>query len=281
MTFLGKLFTVLILICSIFLTAVAVMLAASQQNWQQQALENKATAENLNLQLVASQGVIEELEDSLQRERVTSRLALQRLQVQLLVEQARYGAQETKLADLERTNTQQQASLEQNGRRLEELTGENRTLRDNLNEATTTLHSALTRVTNLTDENYKLEGEIVRLTERSGQLANDVAQIERVMTAYGLDRGSLTAHIPPRVDGVITGISGEVKGLVEISLGLDDGIRVGHRLDVLRDGRYLGAVIVKSVSDNRSTAEIIPELNEAPIRENDLVTTQLENQSRG
>ncbi|MEZ6108172.1 MAG: hypothetical protein R3B96_19210, partial [Pirellulaceae bacterium] len=195
MTFLGKLFTVLILICSIFLTAVAVMLAASQQNWQQQALENKATAENLNLQLVASQGVIEELEDSLQRERVTSRLALQRLQVQLLVEQARYGAQETKLADLERTNTQQQASLEQNGRRLEELTGENRTLRDNLNEATTTLHSALTRVTNLTDENYKLEGEIVRLTERSGQLANDVAQIERVMTAYGLDRGSLTAHI--------------------------------------------------------------------------------------
>lgn len=281
MTFLGKLFTVLILICSIFLTAIAVMLSASQQNWKQMALDNKSKAESLQRQLSASQNEVERRKTELERERVTSRLALQRLQVQLLVEQARYGAQESLLADARRRDTQQQETMSQNARRLEELTGENRTLRDNLNEATTTLHTAMTRVTNLTDENYKLEGEITRLTERSGQLANDVAQIERVMTAYGLDRGSLTAHIPPRVDGVITGISADVKGLVELSLGLDDGIRVGHRLDVLRDGRYLGTVIVKTVSDNRSTAEIIPELNEAPIRENDVVTTQLEAPTRG
>lgn len=281
MTFLGKLFTVLILICSIFLTAVAVMLAASQQNWKQQALENKASAESLQRQLLASRNEVELRKTELERERVTSRLALQRLQVQLLVEQARYGEQEQKLAASDTRDRDLRAQNKIFQDRLTALDDENRVLRDNLNEATTTLHAAMTRVTNLTDENYKLEGEITRLTERSGQLANDVAQIERVMTAYGLDRASLTAHIPPRVDGVITSVSAEVKGLVELSLGSDDGIRVGHRLDVLRDGRYLGAVIVKTVSDNRATAEIIPELNEAPIRENDIVTTQLDAPSRG
>ena len=48
MTFVGKLLTVLILICSIFLTAVAVMLAASQQNWKTQATDNAAEVRRLS-----------------------------------------------------------------------------------------------------------------------------------------------------------------------------------------------------------------------------------------
>ena len=89
MTFVGKLLTVLILICSIFLTAVAVMLAASQQNWKTQATDNAAEVRRLSQILQDSQNRTEEIKTDLQRERVTSRLALQRSQVQLLVEQAK------------------------------------------------------------------------------------------------------------------------------------------------------------------------------------------------
>ena len=281
MTFVGKLFTVLILICSIFLTAVAVMLAASQQNWKEQAMENKSKAESYAQLLNASRNQVEEIKAALERERVTSRLALQRVQVQLLVEQADAAAKETRLADLVRADGAQVQVIQQNTVRLTELMEENERLRTSANELTETLHNTLTRVTSLTDANYKLEGEIARLSERSGQLANDVAQIEKVMTAYGLDRDSLTAHIPPAVEGRVTAISRAVKGLIELSLGSDDGLRVGHRMDVFRDGKYLGAVVVKSVTDNSATAEIVPELNEAPIRENDRVTTQLDSQLRG
>ncbi|HAN97525.1 MAG TPA: hypothetical protein DCQ98_08910 [Planctomycetaceae bacterium] len=281
MTFVGKLFTVLILICSIFLTAVAVMLAASQQNWKEQAMENKSKAESYAQLLNASRNQVEEIKAALERERVTSRLALQRVQVQLLVEQADAAAKETRLADLVRADGAQVQVIQQNTVRLTELMEENERLRTSANELTETLHNTLTRVTSLTDANYKLEGEIARLSERSGQLANDVAQIEKVMTAYGLDRDSLTAHIPPAVEGRVTAISRTVKGLIELSLGSDDGLRVGHRMDVFRDGKYLGAVVVKSVTDNSATAEIVPELNEAPIRENDRVTTQLDSQLRG
>ena len=91
MTFVGKLLTVLILICSIFLTAVAVMLAASQQNWKVQATENAQEVRRLAQILQESQTQNERIKTNLQRERVTSRLALQRSQVQLLVEQDNKG----------------------------------------------------------------------------------------------------------------------------------------------------------------------------------------------
>ena len=76
MTFVGKLLTVLILICSIFLTAVAVMLSASQQNWKMQATENADEVRRLSQILNDSRSKNEEIKTDLQRERVTSRLAL-------------------------------------------------------------------------------------------------------------------------------------------------------------------------------------------------------------
>ena len=91
----------------------------------------------------------------------------------------------------------------------------------------------------------------------------------------------MTAHIAPKVEGRILMVSAKVKGLVEISLGEDDGVRVGHKFDVFRDNKYLGSLVVKKVTHNRATGEIIPELNEAPIRANDRVTTELESQLRG
>lgn len=281
MTFVGKLLTVLILICSIFLTAVAVMLAASQQNWKEQAVDNAKEVRRLQQILQDSRQQNERIKTNLQRERVTSRLALQRSQVQLLVEQQKNTQKEQALAAEISKNQEQLRILKQNEDRLDELTTQNATLRDRSNELTTTLHNTLQQVTTLTDENYQLEGQLRRLGEKRDQLANDLAQFAKVMKAYGLDENSLTAHIEPKVEGRVLMVSNKVKGLVEISLGEDDGVRIGHKFDVYRENKYLGSLVVKKVTHNRATAEIVPELNEAPIRENDRVTTELESQLRG
>ena len=281
MTFVGKLLTVLILICSIFLTAVAVMLAASQQNWKEQAVDNAQEVRRLQQILADSRQQNDRIKTNLQRERVTSRLALQRSQVQLIVEQQKNTQKEQALAAEIAKNQEQLRILKQNEDRLDELTSQNQILRDRTNELTTSLHNTLQQVTTLTDENYQLEGRLNRLQEKRDQLANDLAQFAKVMKAYGLDENSLTAHIAPKVEGRILMVSAKVKGLVEISLGEDDGVRVGHKFDVFRDNKYLGSLVVKKVTHNRATGEIIPELNEAPIRANDRVTTELESQLRG
>ncbi|MEC8861528.1 MAG: hypothetical protein VXX31_01165 [Planctomycetota bacterium] len=152
MTFVGKLLTVLILICSIFLTAVAVMLSASQQNWKMQATENADEVRRLSQILSDSRSKNEEIKTDLQRERVTSRLALQRSQVQLLVEQEKNTQKEEALAQEILKSQEQLRILKQNEDRLAELTTQNKDLRQRTNELTTSLHNTLQQVTTLTDE---------------------------------------------------------------------------------------------------------------------------------
>ena len=67
-------------------------------------------------------------------------------------------------------------------------------------------------------------------------------------------------RIPPSVKGEVVGI-GE-KDLIEISIGSDDGILVGHRLDVYRDQAYLGKVVILKTSPDRAVAEITSGIQE-------------------
>ena len=79
-------------------------------------------------------------------------------------------------------------------------------------------------------------------------------------------------RIPPNVKGVVVTV-GE-KNLIEISVGGDDGILVGHKLDVYREGAYLGKVIVLKTSPDRAVAEIIPDFKRGTIRKGDRVATK-------
>ena len=65
------------------------------------------------------------------------------------------------------------------------------------------------------------------------------------------------------------------KELIEISIGDDDGILIGHQLDVYRDDAYLGKVVVVKTSPDRAVAEIIPEFKRGTIRKGDRVATKL------
>ena len=123
------------------------------------------------------------IKTNFQRERVTSRLALQRSQVQLIVEQQKNTQKEQALAAEIAKNQEQLRILKQNEDRLDELTSQNQILRDRTNELTTSLHNTLQQVTTLTDENYQLEGRLNRLQEKRDQLANDLAQFAKVMKA--------------------------------------------------------------------------------------------------
>ena len=110
------------------------------------------------------------------------------------------------------------------------------------------------------------------LKERANQLASDIADYERVLKAVGLNKDSLTDHIPPEVDGFITDIGG--KGdVVQINLGLGDGIHDGHELEIYRRGEYIGKIRVYSADDNTSGASVVSKIR--PIRVRDEVTTRL------
>ena len=77
---------------------------------------------------------------------------------------------------------------------------------------------------------------------------------------------------PPALDGRVIAIQ---KDLLQISLGQDDGLRIGHQLDVYRGALYLGRVQIRETQPSSAVCEIIPEYQKGQIRKDDNVITNL------
>lgn len=82
-------------------------------------------------------------------------------------------------------------------------------------------------------------------------------------------------NIPPKRNGNVLVVN-ETTGLVELSLGFDDGLRSGHSLEVTRRGRYIGTVRVSRTEPNRSTAQVVQKSSEGSIAPGDRVDTQVD-----
>jgi len=122
------------------------------------------------------------------------------------------------------------------------------------------------QVVQLTDQMHQLQGLVKGLKERNAQL---LQQLARVKGAAGED--SVDQIL---VDGVVTAVND--KGLLEISIGSDDGVRVGTKLDVFRDATYVGRVEVLVTNPDRAVAKPIAEFMKSKPQVGDLVATKLE-----
>ena len=74
------------------------------------------------------------------------------------------------------------------------------------------------------------------------------------------------------VDGVVLEVSD--KDLLEISIGADDGLKVGHSLDVYRGNTYLGRIVIKKTNPDRAVGQVKKELQRGQIKRGDRVTTR-------
>ena len=64
-------------------------------------------------------------------------------------------------------------------------------------------------------------------------------------------------------------------GSIQVSLGSDDGLQVGHTLEVYRGGEYIGRAVVKSVMPDHSVAELVKAYARGIVQRGDKVTTRL------
>ena len=118
-------------------------------------------------------------------------------------------------------------------------------------------------------------------TRRNQELVTRVGQLENVLVSYGLDPNqTIELAAPPPVEGVIRETS-ETTGLAVISIGSDDGLLPGHRLEVYRLGKlaenskYLGRVEVREVDPDQSIVKILRPA-QGKIRSGDHVASRLQ-----
>lgn len=284
MTFVGKIFVLLIFVMSLVFMSFAVMVYATHRNWYA-LVENDRTARPPGLKV--------QLEDR-KREVEAAQAVRARHEAEIADEKSARIREVAKLTTQVEELKQQRDELQKNEAKLKQsvddsvaaMTAAQNTLAD-LRKEISDLRELDDKVRKERDdklaESVKLEeqlaqskGELDRLTKRAAELAKDVAQYSNRMQEEGIPLETKT----PRVEGVVLAVN--ANGLLEISIGADDGLLVGHELDVFRigadtaAGKYLGRVKVVKTDVDRAVARLIPETRKGPIQVDDRVATKLD-----
>lgn len=274
MTLIGKIFTMLILVMSIVFMSFAVMVFATHKNWKQQALELKQQLQDAYATNSALRGELDSASLVLAEHQAARRQALATLQSQLEQSTTELANTQSELAKLQTAHTEVVQKLAVAQQSLEKFGQDNEALRTDIVTIQKDRDDKLTRVTTLADQVNQAQVKLQQLEERRDQLVSQIAFQKLTLEQNGIDMNApLPTSLERRVDGVITAVSD--KNLVELSIGVDDGVSVGNTLEVFRDNKYLGKVVVTKVTANRSVARIDPNFQQAPIRKGDRVASKI------
>lgn len=282
MTLIGKAFTAVILILSVIFMALALAVNASHRNWRDVAITGVDGAPGLKQQIESTTRINNQLRQTtettqaaLDRERAARRTALAALQTQLDQLQSDLQDSEASVQKLTaEVNVLTDIDLSR-AQELERLTAENSKLRASVRKEQQDRDMLFTQTLELTDQMNKLRGFKQQLEERNQQLMAQVTRFEEVVTSKGIDINAPLDGAPPERNGIVLEVDRPRK-LILVSIGADEGLRQGHRLEVTRGGRYVGKLEIQKTTPDRSVARILVDYSEGILQEGDRVDTTFE-----
>jgi myosin heavy subunit len=289
MTLLGKVFTVLILIMSLVFMSFAVCVFATHRNWKQlvtnpspAAGEKMGWKEQYDREIETNKGLkaqLDKVHAQLAQEQAARRHAIGALETKLTEAQSRLSEKEAELAKLQSAESEAAAALKTATATVEALRGEVGELRKEIRLAQTDRDDQFNKVVQLTDNLHAAAGVERNLKERQTQLLVMIDDMKKVMDAYGLKAGMDISKVPPPLDGIVVAVGD--KNLIEVSLGSDDGLRVGHRLELFRNTNYLGSAVVVKTDTDRAVAQVDAKSQRGKIEVRDRVATRLSRTGTG
>ncbi|MEM8865780.1 MAG: hypothetical protein AAGF31_09590 [Planctomycetota bacterium] len=276
MSFLGKIFVVLIFIMSIIFMTLAAAVYGTHRNWEDVAKANEQKLQEARQEFDALKDQYNRVDGELRRqiaaglqqirklESERERLAGRNLQIQAEVDQ---------LTEANREATAAVTATEQNNARITE---ENEGLRSEIRTNQVAADEAFRKALAATEEVNDLAGQVEILGERAADLVQQNASMKFAMEENGLNPDLPADAVKPRVDGFVSAVRrrGSTK-LVEVTIGSDDGLRVGHTVEVFRNAKYLGRVEILKTSPDRAVGRIDTKFQEGRIQEGDRVATRL------
>jgi len=264
---------VLVFAMSLVFMSFAVAVYGTHQNWMKKATELEASRKNAVVELQKAQDAKTQLEAEIEKERTTIRQALGKLETERVELQAQRDALVKERDALLVKDKAAVAALDASQQNLAKLTTEVEGLRGEIRDTQGQRDAEFSRVVELTDQIHQAQGELARLEERRVQLAAQVAAQGRVLGAHGLSKDTPVDDKPPHVRGKVLAINRD--NMIEVSLGSDDGLRVGHTLEVFRGSKYLGRVEVLQAAPDRAVGKVLPGFKKGAIQKDDDVATRL------
>lgn len=272
MTLLGKVFTLLTLILSVVFFIVSVMVNATHIDQRSKATASKAAADKANQEKTTLQEKLEQTKRELAIEQMARRTALASLQTQVTQIAADLSEKEKQLRDLTSAHTTLVATEKTTTESLKSRITENDLLRDQIKSAREDRNQLFQRLVGVKDSFNRLQGEHDRLVERYSELNNNYNLAAEKMQQLGI-KPDTDLGGAPAVNGTVLAVA--TNGILEVSLGHDDGLRENMELDVHRGGSYIGKVKVTKVTPNRSLAEVLTKYQKGAVQAGDRVDSKL------
>jgi myosin heavy subunit len=272
MNFIGKILVVLIFVMSLVFMSFAVAVYGTHQNWMAEAEKQENLVDIARNALTKAEEEQKKLEAELTREIDAREQALAKLETErkgLAAEREELVKERDALLVKDKAAV---AALDTAQQNLARLTKEVMGLRTEIRAAQDERDKTFDRIVERTDQVHQLQGEAKRLAERNIQLAAQMASADLVLERHGLHRDMPVDGIPPMLRGKVLAINRD--NMVEVSLGTDDGLHVGHTLEVFRGSKYLGRVQVLRTTTDRAVGKIVPGFKKGVIQKDDDVATR-------
>ena len=279
MTFLGRVFTIVILVCSVAFFVAALLANASHMNYKEKLVSLRSQVDSLNKTIQATKVANGNLQTSLSQEQIARRAALAALQTQLDLASSQLAEANKKLSDLNSVNTMQNQNLSQTIDRLKATQSQNEAYKTEIDKVIIDRNSVRLAVIKLTDELNSLKSIESDLIAQVKQLQDSSTMFEALSDTRGSALKSFglsdVDDVPPAdLRGEVLAVNSNQ--LVEISLGRDDGLREGHTLEIYRGAQYLGRVQISKTQDDKSIGKILASFRKGYIQAGDKVASKVQ-----
>lgn len=289
MSFLGKILIVTQVVLSLLFMCAAGAVFALHVNWRDEARKQEAQVSTLQTQHSNEVANLNQRIDAL-----TTQMQTQTNRADQEVGTRQRLEQEV-AALRQETNSLNQQLQRQTG--LAETKSNEAAFRQAEAERIRAQNNTLSRtIDELNQKNVQLEDQLgtrnqayEELVQQHDRLLEQVAFLERVVRQHKLETDPRVvasySEPPPPVEGVVQDVRKDQANrpkFVHITIGSDDGLRVGHQLDVYRPAErsngkaaYLGRIRIWSVTPNEAVGLVIESARNGIIEVGDNVTTKL------
>lgn len=285
MTTVGKILVVLHLVLSILFMAFAGAVFTSQKNWR-----TVATTQAAALAKASQKQKDQQAESEKEKTDTANKLKAQADDIiKLTGEKTALDTQAKALvADNSRLNVALDSVRDQSALSTTEA-DERKKEADLQREKTSVLYQTreelITSLQKAADDKFGLDLQLQQLTEKHERMLADLATMKRYLSSKNLttDPKLMQAQVtpPPPLVGLITDYRKDPKGgmeYVEISLGSDESLNVGHKLTAYSaSGKYLGQIRLTIVYPDKAVGIVVKEekAKNVTIQKGDHVTTKL------
>ena len=284
MNILGKIFVFAVFVMSLVFMSFAIALYSTHTNWKEEILREsnevrvgkplgwKAQLTEAKKDREKAQGEIDTLKSEVAASEAARDQVVAKIQTALEEKNQELVALREEKVDREKERAEAQEEVAKARDELKELTAKIDGLRTQVKTQQSAVDEQVSRAAKLAIELHEQESFLAIANERKAQLEKQVANARLLLKQGGLSVDSLPRDQLPAIDGVVTAV---VNDSIEVSLGGQDGVQMGHFLEVYRNNQYVGRVKVVSVKADKAMAVVIREFSRGSIQAGDRVATKL------